>query len=73
MGVHDERLQFMAVSDALRLDDALWREDVSDAWMVWSGAAETALADAFCFAGRLVPDRGLLLGQGSAQFRVVRR
>ena len=44
---------------------------VSDARMVWSGAAETAVADAFCFAGGPVTDRGLVLS--AAQFRVVRR
>ena len=55
--MHDGRLQFMAALDARRLDDALRREDVSVAWMVWSGAAETAPADAFCFAAGLVPDR----------------
>ena len=55
--------------DALLLDDALRRDDVSDAWMVWSGAAETALADAFCFAGGPVLDRGLVLGRGAAQIQ----
>ena len=43
------------MTDVLRLDDALRREDVSDAWIVWSGAAEGALADAYCFAGALFP------------------
>ena len=70
--VYGDWLQFMAAPDALRLDDAFRREGVSDGWMVWSGAAETALADAFCFAGGPVPDRGLVLGRGAAQFRVVR-
>ena len=36
----------------------------SCAWLVWSSAAETALADAFRFAGGPVPDRGLVLGRG---------
>ena len=70
--VFDERFQFMAVPDALRLDDALRGEDVSAAWMVWSGAAETALADAFCFAGGPVPGRVLVLGRCAARFRVVK-
>ena len=68
----DDRLQFTAVPDAVRLDDASRWEDVSDAWMVWSGEAMTALADACCFAGGPVPDRGLVPGRRVAQFRVVR-
>ena len=32
-GVCDDRLQFMAVDDALNLDEALGDEDVSRAWM----------------------------------------
>ena len=36
--IYDDRLQVVAVLDALRLDDALGREDVSCAWVVWSGA-----------------------------------
>ena len=70
--VYDDRHQFMAVLDASRLDDAFRREDVSAAWMVWSGAAETAHVDAFCFAGSPVPHRGLVLVRGVARFRVVR-
>ena len=42
------------------------------ACLVWSGAAEAALADAFRFSGGPVPSRGLVLGRGSALFRVVR-
>ena len=49
--VYDDRLPFMAMADAHRLDDALRREDGSDAWIVWSDAADGALVDAFCFAG----------------------
>ena len=53
--IYDERLQFMSREDALGLDEALRRGDVSCAWMVWSSAAEKALADAFQFAGGPVP------------------
>ena len=69
---YDDPVQFMAVPDALRLDDALRREDVSDAWTVWSGGAGTALAVAFCSGGCPVPDRGLVIGRGLAQFMLVR-
>ena len=44
--VYDERLQFMSRQDALQLDESLDAGDVSRAWLVWSGAAETALSDA---------------------------
>ena len=70
--VYDERLQFMSREDALRLDEALFLGDVSSAWMVWSSAAEKALADAFQFAGGPVPDRGLVLGKGMVRMRSVR-
>ena len=46
--------------------------DVSSAWAVWSSAAESALADAYYFSGGPVPDRGLVLGRGTARLRVVR-
>ena len=55
-----------------RLDESLDAGDVSRAWIVWSGAAETALADALRFSGGHLPGRGLVLGRGSALFRVVR-
>ena len=51
----------MSREDALGLDEALLRGDVSGAWMIWSSAAEKALADAFQFAGGPVPARGLVL------------
>ena len=70
--VCDDRLQFMSQQDALLLDESLRYDDVSRAWLVWSGAAETALADAYRFGGGLVPARGLVLGRGSALFRFVR-
>ena len=70
--IYVDRLQFMAVPDALRLDDALRREDVFDACIIWCCAAETALAVAVGFAGGSVPDRGLVLWRCAAQFRVVR-
>ena len=40
--------------------------------VVWSSAAESAFADAYCFAGGPVPGGGLVLGRGTARFRVVR-
>ena len=46
--------------------------DVSRAWMIWSSAAERALADAFQFAGGPIPVRGLVLGRGMARMRTVR-
>ena len=46
--------------------------DVSQAWLVWSRAAETALVDAYCFSGGPVPCQGLALGRGLARFRLVR-
>ena len=64
----DHRLQFMSRHDALQLDEPLRAGDVSRAWLVWSGAAETALADTYQFVG----SRGLALGRGVALFRVVR-
>ena len=47
----------MTRSDALVLSESLRDEDVSRAWLVWSGAAETALANAYQFAGGPVPAR----------------
>ena len=68
----DERLQFMSRQDALQLDESLDADDVSRAWLVWSGPAEAALADTFRFGGGPVPTRGLVHGRGSALFRIVR-
>ena len=62
----------MSRQDALQLDESLDAGDVSRAWLVWSGAAETALADSYQFSGGPLPDRGLVLGRESASFRVVR-
>ena len=70
--VYDERLQFMSRRDASLLDESLGRDDVSLAWLVWSRAAEAALADAFRFSGGPLPSRGLVLGKGSALLRVVK-
>ena len=70
-GVYDERLQFMSRHDALHLDESIDAGDVSRAWLVWSGAAEAALADAYRFRGGPLPSRGLVLGRGSALFRVL--
>ena len=46
---HDDRLKFMSRQDAFLLNESLDVGDVSQAWLVWSRAAETALADAYCF------------------------
>ena len=61
----------MARLDALSLDEALDAGDVSRAWLVWSSAAETALAHACRFAGGPVPERSLIMGRGT-RMRVVR-
>ena len=39
---------------------------------MWSSVAETALADAYQFAGGPVPERGLIMGRGAARMRTVR-
>ena len=70
--IYNDWLQFMAGFDALGLDESLCARDVSGAWLVWSSAAETALADAYQFAGGPVPERGLVMGRGTARMRVVR-
>ena len=62
----------MSRADSDGLTGALLNDDVSSAWAFWSSAAETALADAYCFSGGPVSDRGLVLGRGTARFRVVR-
>ena len=46
----------MAQADAARLAGAVQEVMVSSAWAVWSSANESALADAYCFAGGPVPD-----------------
>ena len=51
--VYDERLQFMSRHDAVQLDESLGAGDVFRAWLVWSGAAEAALVDAYLFCGVL--------------------
>ena len=58
--------------DALLLDESLDSGDVSRAWLVWSGAVEAALADAFRFSGGPLPSRGLVLDRSSASFRVIK-
>ena len=42
---------FVSRQDALHLDESLDAGDVSRAWLVWSEAAEAALADAYRFSG----------------------
>ena len=39
---------------------------------VWSGAAETTLADAYRFSSGPVPNTCLVLGRGRALFKLVR-
>ena len=70
--IYDERLQFMSRQDALQLHESLDAGDVSRAWLVWSGAVEAALVDAYRFSGGPLCSRGLVLGRESASFRVVR-
>ena len=70
--IYDERLQFMSQQDAPLLSESLDAGDVSQAWLVWSRAAETALADAYRFSGGPAPCQGLVLGRGMARFRLVR-
>ena len=62
--MYGERLQYMSRHDAMQLDESLGADDVSRAWLVWSGAAEAADADAFRFSGGHVPTGGLVLGVG---------
>ena len=62
----------MSQLDALLLDASLASGDVSQAWSVWSGAVESALADAYRFSGGPLPSRGLVLGRGCASFRIVK-
>ena len=69
--VYDDRLRVVTQADDARLTGSLLDGDVSSAWAVWSSAAESALADAYCFAGGPVPDRGPVLGRGVAKFRVL--
>ena len=70
--IYDDRLQFMSQQDSIVLSESLDVGDVSQAWLVWSRAAETALADAYCFSGGPAPCQGLVLGRGMARFRRVR-
>ena len=58
----------MSQVDAANLAGALREGDVSSALDVWSSAAETALADAYRFAGGPIPDRELALARGTARF-----
>ena len=70
--VYDDRLQFMSRRDAFLLNESLDAGDVSQAWLVWSRAAESALVDAYSFSGGPRPCHGLVLGRGVARFRRVR-
>ena len=68
----DDGLQFIARTDALALHESLDAGDVPRAWLVWSSAAEAALADACRFAGGPMPEKGLVMGRGTARMRTVR-
>ena len=70
--VYDDRLQFMSQRDAFLLNESLDAGDVSQAWSVWSHAAESALVDAYSFSGGPRPCHGFVLGRGAARFRRVR-
>ena len=65
--IYDDRLQFMSRQDALILGESLDAGEVSQAWLVCSRAAETALADACCCSGGPAPSHGLVLGRGMAR------
>ena len=67
----DDRLQFMTRIDVLALDESLDARDVSRSWLVWSYAAEAALADAYRFAGGPMLEKGLVMGRGAARVRAV--
>ena len=43
----------MSRHDAIQLDESLDADEVSRAWLVWSVAAENALADAYQYCGVL--------------------
>ena len=58
----------MSRHDALLLDDSLAAGDVSRAWVVWSGAVESALADAYRFSGGPLPSGCLVLGREECSF-----
>ena len=72
--IYDDRLQFMSRDDVVALDESIDAGDVSRAWLVWSAAAEAALADAYRFA---VPEKGFVMGrvllEGGPMKRRVRR
>ena len=52
------------------LSESLKAGDVSQAWLVWSRAAETALADAYCFSGCPAPSQCWVHGRGMARLRL---
>ena len=70
--VYDDRLQFMSQRDAFLLNESLDAGDVSQAWLVWSHAGESALVDAYSFSGGPRLCHGFVLGRGVARFRKVR-
>ena len=70
--LYDDRLQYMSQRDAFLLNESLDVGDVSQAWLVWSHAAESALVDAYSFSGGPRPCHGFVLGRGAARFRRVR-
>ena len=70
--IFDERLQLINAENFIRLNDALLDGDVSQAWLVWSHAAEAALVDAYLLAGGPEPVRGFKLVRGAPRFSEVR-
>ena len=68
----DDRLQYMSQRDAFLLNESLDVGDVSQAWLVWSHVAESALVDACSFSGGPRPCHGFVLGRGAARFRRLR-
>ena len=68
--VFDDCVQFMSRQDALLLDECLNAGDVSRAWLVWSRAAEAALADAYQFSGGAFPQREFGSWTWSGSFQV---
>ena len=70
--IYDEKLQLIDAGDVFRSDETLQGGDISQAWLLWSHAAEAALVDAYRLAGGPEPERGVKLGRGAARFSVVR-
>ena len=71
--VYDDRVRFLClVLLVMVLPVRFWMVMFPLLGLFGHLAAETALADAYCFSVGPVPDRGLVLGRGAARFRWVR-